>query len=762
MYETADVVRGAPIIDLVNARKDEIRSAVNASEQFKLGQNIAAEFKLEIDNETLYTGTLERIQNRRQGKQYGTSYPLFNDDELVLTRSLETNPKRESRISRNKLIPIKDINMETFNIVPWDEVNKKISAMEGKHYAEDKHAEFDEGFKSLKIEVRDTNPGDIPVPIEFQHKSVAVVVPVFKEVLPSTLISNMEEQKATPIFDEQKDTLNKLMSANKPLLEGSKKILGSIEKVLQKDTQSELKARYDALKESIKAPVEQLNKTLKSNLEKIARAHNSGIQIQLQKTTAATNETRRKYKLEIQKTRKQVADRLAGKTKSRLGLLKSSKLQGLEKSLSQEEAEIKSVIAIAKRYIGVKETLLNWVRNSNDKTKLTEEQIETLVEGFDTAGYENACFNFINKMNGNTMEIIALVLRELREQLSVFKTSSPHNYPAFKNIVIRFMDSLIIMSQSTQTSRLVEEENVEDALSQSIDLYEKNDGSYFTPMILFDIKQKLVDILDDATPVISEGSVSERTDSTSKTASTSSTTTSKSVYDNKREEQRLRALEKKRQLDTLTPAIEEVKMFLSEYIPNIQPGEVLLTTAKQIKSFIGKETGKTKEKHYYLAVDGKVKKIGSNMTYKLSINADGSIPPQLAHLGTVKQARADSLSGVNTADIYGSDKSLSSFMESPQASNYLGRSDSTKSSSSSSPSLNLVKLSSKSNVSDSGKSGEVYYGPEPPPQRSLKNRAFGFVKGVGKFLKMRNSLKNTQGGRRRTRKFRKNKTHKKR
>ena len=749
MSETADVVMGEPIVDLVNARKDEIMDAVKASEQFKLGQNIAAEFKLEIDNETLYTGTLERKQNRRQGKQYGTSYPLFNDDELVLTRSLETNPKRESRISRNKLIPIMDINMDTFKIVPGDEVNKKISAMEGKHYEEDTHAEFDEGFKSLKIEVRDTNPGDIPVPIEFQHKSVAVVVPVFKEVLPSTLISNMEEQKATPIFDEQKDTLNKLMSANKPLLEGSK-ILGSIEKVLQKDTQSELKARYDALKESIKAPVEQLNKTLKSNLEKIARAHNSGIQIQLQKTTAATNETRRKYKLEIQKTRKQVADRLAGKTKSRLGLLKSSKLQGLEKSLSQEEAEIKRELGNAKRYIGVKETLLNWVRNSNDKTKLTEEQIETLVEGFDTAGYENACFNFINKMNGNTMEIIALVLRELREQLSVFKTSSPHNYPAFKNIVIRFMDSLIIMSQSTQTSRLVEEENVEDALSQSIDLYEKNDGSYFTPMILFDIKQKLVDILDGAKPDISENSGSEKTDSTSKTASTSSTTTSKSVYDNKREEQRLRALEKKRQLDTLTPAIEEVKMFLSEYIPNIQPGEVLLTTAKQIKSFIGKETGKTKEKHYYLDVNGKVKKIGSNMTYKLSINADGSIPPQLAHLGTVKQARADSLSETDMDKLYTRNDKGELFYGSPLDTR---------------PTLNL-QAPTPSSLTTSSKSLK---GPEQPapaqappaPRKSVVGNLTSFGKGFLNRIGARTSRKTpVEGGRRRTRKFRKSKTHK--
>jgi hypothetical protein len=733
MSETADVVIGEPIVDLVNARKDLISDAVKASEQFKLGENIAVEFKLEIDNETLYTGTLARKQNRRQGKQYGTSYPLFNDDKLVLIRSLETNPKRESRISRNNLIPIMYINMETFNIVPWNEVDKKITIMEGKHYAEDKHAEFDEGFKSLKIEVRDTNPGDIPVPIEFQHKSVAVVVPVFKEVLPSTLISTMEEQKATPIFDEQKDTLNKLMSANKPLLEGSN-IFGSIEKVLQKDTQSELKARYDALKESIKAPVEQLNKTLKSNLEKIARAHNSGIQIQLQKTTAATNETRRKYKLEIQKTRKQVADRLAGKTKSRLGLLKSSKLQGLEKSLSEEEAEIKRELGNAKRYIGVKETLLNWVRNSNDKTKLTEEQIETLVEGFDTAGYENACFNFINKMNGNTMEIIALVLRELREQLSVFKTSSPHNYPAFKNIVIRFMDSLIIMSQSTQTSRLVEEENVEDALSQSIDLYEKNDGSYFTPMILFDIKQKLVDILDDAKPDISEDSGSEKTDSTSKTASTSSSTTSKSVYDNKREEQRLRALEKKRQLDTLTPAIEEVKIKLSDYIPNIQPGEVLLTTAKQIKGLFGKKTGEIKGKHYYLDVNGKVKKIDSNMTYKLSINADGTIPSQLAHLGAVKRAPADSLSGTKTEELYGN-KDQDYFASPFEA-----------------KALNLGPPMA-ANVTTPAPA------PAPAPRKSLlTSLGKGFLNRIG----ARTRKTPVEGGKRRTRKFRKSKTHKKR
>jgi hypothetical protein len=191
-------------------------------------------------------------------------------------------------------------------------------------------------------------------------------------------------------------------------------------------------------------------------------------------------------------------------------------------------------------------------------------------------------------------------------------------------------------------------------------------------------------------------------------------------------------------------------MAVSNTIPNIALGAVLLYTERDVKNLLGRKTGESKEKHYYLAVDGKVKKVGSNMTYKLSINADGSIPPQLAHLGTVKQAPTDSLSGVNTADIYGSDESLSKFIGSPQTSNYPGQTASSKP-------LNLVPpVSSPLTAADQG----PVYGPEPAPKRTLSNRAFGFVKGVGKFLKMRNSLKNTQGGKRRTRKFRKNKTHK--
>jgi hypothetical protein len=752
MSET-DVVVGEPIIDLVNARKDEIRSAVNASEQFKLGQNIAAEFKLEIDNETLYTGTLKRIQNKRQGKQYGTSYPLFNDDELVLTRSLETNPKRESRISQNKLIPIRYINMDTFKIVPGDEVNKKISAMEGKHYEEDKQAEFDEGFKSLKIEVRDTNPGDIPVPIEFQHKSVAVVVPVFKEVLPSTLISTMEEQKATPIFDEQKDTLNKLMSANKPLLEGSK-ILGSIEKVLQKDTQSELKARYDALKDSIKAPVEQLNKTLKSNLEKIALAHNSGIQIQLQKTTAATNETRRKYKLEIQKTRKQVADRLAGKTKSRLGLLKSSKLQGLEKSLSQEEAEIKSEIAIAKRYIGVKDQLLKWVDGSADKSKLTEEQIEAIVEAFNIDKYETACPNFIENMNRNTMDFIAFMLRELRTPLLAFgKTEDQkksHEYIVFRDIVIKFLNSIIIMSSVVKT--VDTNVDLQKLLSTTISSYEKNMyDNYFTPMILFDIKNKLLEILDDAIPILPKEDSDDDSEGTAKTTNSSNSVAStKSAADRRREQQEKAAQQTLQELDRITPQINRVKMAVSNTIPNIALGAVLLYTERDVKNLLGRKTGESKEKHYYLDVDGKVKKVGSNMTYKLSIKDDGTIPPQLAHLGTVKQASADSLSGTDMDKLYNVNDKGELFYGRPF------------------PTLNL-EAPIPSSLTTPSKSLK---GPEPPaqappppaPQRTVADRAKGAVKFLGRITGYRKSAKSQQvkGGRHRTRKHRKNKTHKKR
>jgi hypothetical protein len=206
--------------------------------------------------------------------------------------------------------------------------------------------------------------------------------------------------------------------------------------------------------------------------------------------------------------------------------------------------------------------------------------------------------------------------------------------------------------------------------------------------------------------------------------------------------------------DTLTPVINRIKEDVDEFIPDIKSGDLLLTTERELKSRFGRKTGDMKEKHYYLDVNGKVKKIGSNMTYKLAINADGAIPPQLAHLGAAKNPSTTSKSDLDNVPI-------TAVYPQPESEKrpFFSSQFSTESRS---PPL-VLTAPSKSSLTDEG----AQYGPAPAPKRTLASRFSGFTKSVGRNLGLRTSSKNrpseeVAGGRRRTRKFRKNKTHKRR
>jgi hypothetical protein len=258
-------------------------------------------------------------------------------------------------------------------------------------------------------------------------------------------------------------------------------------------------------------------------------------------------------------------------------------------------------------------------------------------------------------------------------------------------------------------------------------------------MKLQDIKATILAILQSSKSTSSDGSDTISEGSTS----TESSITSSSTLEGKRELAINRAKASRNKLDTFTPVINELEAVISGYIPDIKSGELLLTTEREVKPFFRKRTGEMKEKHYFLDVDGKVKKIGSTITYKLAIKDDGSIPPQLSPsskfsqltrlVGTSSQSQSSmpaSLDDVKTQDVYSSEKE-------------------------SNPRFNFSRFNPLSSKPVYGPEQAPLNGPDPAPTRMIP-KGYNAYKGM-KNLFNRTS-KPTQGGRRRTRKNRKNKT----
>ena len=572
---------------------------------------------------------------------YGLITPLlFKGDRLVLDNasqiSIGTNVSLEK--PKKAEFNIMLIEMGSFKTISKEELEARNKKVIDKLDLEEKQGKHIEDITALGFKVSPDTDGTLP--ITFQHEDVNHVVPISQPIEAESIIAEMPEQGSSPEFEAKKKELEELKSSSEAILEGSK-IKNSIEKVLEKDTQSDLKTRYETLKESIKQPVETLNKQYIQSLDDIAKAHNAVIQSQISKTTKAAIETRRKYKLAINKTKSALKDRLSGKSKGILGSLKSSKLENLSKTLGKDEAEIDSELDKAKRYITIKGKLLEWSRKSTDKLELTEAQIETLVDTFtNIKDYGESLEKFIENLNMNTMSIISLVLTVLQSELQLSAKYTPQNKPILINVLKQFIESLQKINDPLRTST-IDDSSVERLLAENIELYAnfKND-SYITPMKLFDIKDILFSIITSIQP-------SDKSDTESE--STISTSSSSSRFERKRA--KIAQISKERGIvsDTLTPIINRIKADVDEYIPNIKSGELLLTTERELKSLIGKKTGELKEKHYYLDKNGKVKKIGSDTEYKLVVNPDGLIPPYLPHLRSSKSQSSSLSETVNTA-----------------------------------------------------------------------------------------------------------------
>ena len=716
--------------------KSEIMKKIQP--QLNIGEDFGVEF---LFDETKLCSGLIKIKGKK-------SISIFtSNDRLTLEEATQIHKNNKPlEMPRTYRFQILSIDMNSFKVISKEEVENRNNNVISTFKSDEKQGSHMDDISQLKFVISD-NDDIYKVPIEFKHETVDHIVAISKPIDVDTILAEIPKQIESPAFEAKKKDLQDLKDSNKALLEGSI-IMKSIETTLAKKTQSDLKKRYDDLKESIKKPVDTLNNQYTDSLKKLATDHNSVIDAQIKKTSAAASETRKKYKMAINKTKKDVEDRLAGKSKGILGSLKlkSSKLQKLEKSLDSDESEITYELAKAKRYTSIKKMLLDWSKASQDKSELTEEQIEVIVEAFKIEDYEESSKAFIENLKRNTMLIISLILEELDLKLDVFKDTAPHHLPKFLDIVKKIMESLHKM-----TNEETKEVDTDKVLKETIAAYAlPTNNDYLTPMKLQDIKATMLAILQsskstslDYSDTISEGSTA-----------TESSIISRSSVDKRRELAKNRAAVSRKTLDTFTPAINELESVISEYIPDIKSGELLLTTEREINNFLGKGTGEFKFKQYYLDVDGKVKKIDSSMTYKLAINADGSIPPQLSHLwATSNQSQSKSattLEDINLEDVYSSKEIVSAPVESKSMFPLFSRKSSAPSlelTNSSAPSLELTNSSASASASASVKPKSSFLG--------------SFSKGLSKLMG-RKTAKDTQGvstgGKRRTRKNRKNKT----
>lgn len=629
-------------------------------------------------------------------------------------------------------------------------------------------ADFHDKLSTLKFSVKPapdaTVPDNIvpPVTIEFRHVDVDNVEPVFTPIQPDTLIDEMSLIKPNEELEKSKNLLMTLKSQNEELLKGSK-VLSSIERVLEKNTQEDLSARYNTIKESIKGPVVRLNDQLVSELTAITRTHNKVIGDQIKKTSMSANQTVKKYRGNVKKQLDRVNSSLSGKSNSALASFgKTSKLQKLQKSASQDKSEIDNEVDIVKRFVFVKDSLLN-SRLSTDAYEISEAQIEVIAEALPMDGYQNGCDGFINNVNGNTAQIVVVILEELKEQLSLFDPNTTQ-YTTFKGIVTEIINSLFEQRRDYNDAELL-------TLIKTMEA--DNNDSRPNPLRFADIKISLMEILDKAL----EGMTQNIYTDTLSVGSDNTSSTTSFIKKKAQEDRQKRIASKRQQYDLLTPAIMEVKKTVDDFIPNIGKGDLLLTTLKTTRgAFSGPDT---KAKHYYLTQNGTVKQINSDKTYKLSITKEGQIPANLTPLtGTVSQKLTDKLSKVpgSISESYSKAKK-SIFSPSPLSTSAKSvdedfdynknpmyarspsiSSDSTSSISSTS-SFNRPFIPPPMNV----KSNDSVYGPEPPPRKTLYGNITSLGKGIGNIFGRKTSKNipaGVKGGRRRTRKFRKSKTHK--
>jgi hypothetical protein len=718
-----EVVTGNVSVDPIQARRDEIMEIIGDKLR---GPRFGLTFK---DPNYICSGIFERISSGMMQLKEATQIEIKTNAPMGPPEKIDT-------------FNILDIEMDSFKVISVEDV-KAINAKVISDIEKNKKQKTDiEDTKSFELTLEDS---DKKYPVEFtlKQKTIEEVIPTVTLFTPEKVMDNLPKQSESPEFKKNFAELSALSTNQADILKGSK-LESSIKKVLEKTTSSESETRFTDLKSSILSPVSALNIRLEDSLQKIADAHNTGLKTLLQKTAKAAQETRRRYKNALNETIRKVEDRLKGKTKSVLGsTIKSSKLQLIGKTLNKDVDELAVEIKLVKRYTSVKKKLLALVEGSSDKTPLRKEQIETIVEAFNIDTYESDCDKFIKNMKDNTMGIVAFILRELHKSLTLLRPNNSENTIKFKGIVVNFINGLLKMKKPLGDTKLIgtdiDADSLLTLLKESITEYENNYSSYFSPMAIYDIKETLFEkmmpvVTSHVDDLSSLGPLGSDKDSNSSNTSNSS---SVGRRQKEREEQDREYALLTRQVDTFTPIINQVLKGVLKVIPITEPG-VLLTTEKQIKGLFSRGTTDV-PKHYYLDENGKVKKIGSNTTYKLSIKSDGTIPPQLAHL---KPTRVGSDLG-NTASLY---------PVKDEGELFYGRPFKEE------EPLNLVRPEPSPLTT-----GEQ--GPEPPPQRTFGNRALGFAKGVTRFLRMRTSSKNTprvKGGKLRTRKHRKNKTHKKR
>jgi hypothetical protein len=557
-------------------------------------------------------------------------------------------------------------------------------------------------------------------------------------------------------YNEKLKELIRLRDANMRTLQDNAKMMNSVEQILaQKSDENRTQRILKIVDDSVEEPFKTITKEYDDELKKVAANHQKYLLNAISKTSLETNAATVNLKRKITETQRKVQSYLSGKTKSLYKM--SSKLKAVDNQLVEEQKRIDIELLRVPRFVSVKEKILDWIDGSEDRTPLTEDQIYTIAEAFSLdKDYKKGCDNFIEEMKNDTMYIIGKILKDLGFILQSLKDSGNAKATTFQQIIIDFMNGLLRLSQKPTVE--ITAENLEKILATSIEDYinRTGDESYMTPFVIPQVKKLLTSILDN---VKLQSSVAPAVSPLSLIPPQELTLKQKQRLEQEKI-QEAKGIMLQSSLDVLTPIIKKIREDIVNKIPDIGDNQLLLYTIKKGKQFMlfGKET--YQNTYYYIDEDGSVKKLKSGGTYKLSINEDGSIPPQLTPISIFK-SKSDTSSTKSE-----SPKSDSFTQENPNARMMPRFSSQTDSFSPNSPIMAVLpqradsfgstetNTSASSSPSLSSRFMSSFRRPSKNTSAVKKPGVLGRLNLFGK------TAKSTEGGKHRTRKFRKSKTRK--
>jgi hypothetical protein len=588
---------------------------------------------------------------------------------------------------------------------------------------------------TVKANEKSADAIDINFKYDTTNKELKVIPGKTRELnVVRDMMSGVKIPKASG-YNEKLEQLLQLRKANMRTLQDNAKMMNSVEQILgQKSDENRTERILKIVDDSVKEPFKTITKEYDDELKKVAANHQKYLLNAISKTSLETNSATVNLKRKITETQKKVQSYLNGKTKSLYKM--TSKLKAEDNQLVEEQKRIDIELLRVPRFVSVKEKILDWIDGSEDRTPLTEDQIYTIAEAFSLKEYEKGCDNFIEEMKNDTMFIIGKILKDLGFILQSLKDYGNAKATTFQQIIIDFMNGLLRLSQKSIVE--ITAENLEKLLATYIEDYinRTGDKSYMTPFVIPQVKKLLTSILDN---VKLQTSVAPAVSHLSQIPPQELKLKQKKILADEKKKESGRIM-LQTSLDVLTPIIKKIREDIINEIPDIGDNQLLLYTIKKGKRFMlfGKET--YQNTYYYIDKDGSVKKLKSGGTYKLSINEDGSIPPQLTPISIFK-SKSDTSSTKSESpksDSFTQDNPI--MVELPERADSFASTE-TNTSASSSPSLSSRFMSS-------------FRHPSTNSSAVKKPGVFGTLNLFGK------TAKATEGGKHRTRKFRKSKTRK--